>query len=114
MGEAIGRTRPPQADWAHAASGYAFPSGHTTSSAIVAALFWVALGRRALMRYWRVQGRLVAVAWAISVGVTRVYLGVHWPTDVVGGWLLTLALTLAVTCAMAVPARDRPAGEAAQ
>ena len=105
---AIGRARPPRADWAHAAAGYAFPSGHTTSSAIVAALCCVALGRRAMAWHWVVLGRLLAVAWAASVGVTRVYLGVHWPTDVLGGWLLALAPALGLACSGAVLARVRP------
>ena len=59
------------------ASGYAFPSGHTQSSLT----FW-----GALPRYFRVQ-------WAVTAGLiivpvvalSRLYLGVHWPIDIVGG-----------------------------
>jgi membrane-associated phospholipid phosphatase len=77
------RPRPPVADWATMASGMALPSGHTTTSAMVAALFVVALGRRRPPRVRFAAGVTAAVLWAIGVGVTRVYLGVHWPTDVV-------------------------------
>lgn len=93
--QAIDRPRPPTADWALTASGAAFPSGHTTTSATVAALFCLALlgfrGRRAAVRR---TGAALAVTWAVVVGVTRVYLGVHWPTDVLGGWLLASAFAL--------------------
>ncbi len=68
------------------AQGAAFPSGH----ALAAATFYPALawllsegrpgGRRILMG--------VAVLVALYVGVGRLYLGVHWPTDVLAGWLL--------------------------
>jgi membrane-associated phospholipid phosphatase len=78
--DAIGRARPPHHDWAAFAGGQAFPSGHTTSVTIVAVLLGAALPR------WDV--RTLVLVWAITVGLTRVYLGVHWPTDVVGGWLL--------------------------
>jgi undecaprenyl-diphosphatase len=93
---AVGRARPPSADWAAAAGGAAFPSGHTTSSAVVAALFVVALRSRATPGRPGSAGAAVAVLWAVGVGLTRAYLGVHWPSDVLAGWLLVLALTLLV------------------
>jgi len=91
----IGRPRPPAADWAWHADGPALPSGHTTTSALVAGMICLAVSGGSSRRR-RQAGIALAVSWAAAVGLTRVYLGVHWPSDVVAGWLLATALVLAV------------------
>ncbi|MGW6745666.1 phosphatase PAP2 family protein [Streptomyces sp. NPDC055025] len=102
---AVHRPRPPAADWATHASRYAFPSGHATTSALVAGLLVWAVLRRSGAVPRREGGRdregggapgrrllayalcALIVCWAVAVGLTRIYLGVHWATDVLGGWL---------------------------
>ena len=68
------------------ASGYSFPSGHATSSAVVyltlAALAGQVTRDRAARRYLLI----VAVLLVGAIGCSRVYLGVHWPSDVLAGW----------------------------
>lgn len=88
----IGRARPPAADWAAPAAGYAFPSGHTTSSALAAGvLAWTVTRQFPHRRRVHIVGWCLAVLFTLAVGTTRVVLGVHWPTDVLGGWAFATA-----------------------
>ncbi|PBC85178.1 MULTISPECIES: phosphatase PAP2 family protein [unclassified Streptomyces] len=109
----LARPRPSAEDWAAHASGYAFPSGHATTSALAAGILAWGIARRARPAVARTWCAVLAL-WAAGVGLTRVYLGVHWPGDVLAGWLLAatllaLALLLEPFARPAGPARPRSA-----
>ncbi|MET9617426.1 phosphatase PAP2 family protein [Kitasatospora indigofera] len=115
---AFARPRPPMADWVGASpSGYAFPSGHAFTGALAAGLLaWAVL--RTTRRRLAVPVALLLGVAAVAVGLSRVYLGVHWPLDVLGGWLLA-AGWFALCLALVPPAFRRahrvdgvPAGSA--
>ncbi|MEO5714209.1 MAG: phosphatase PAP2 family protein [Luteolibacter sp.] len=65
-----------------------FPSGHSTMSAVVYLTLGILLDRTQRQTRAQVFAVSVAVTLTVLVGCSRVYLGVHWPTDVVAGWLL--------------------------
>lgn len=89
------RERPDAAVWLIAESGYSFPSGHSTVSAALAVVFiWAAT--RFIHTPW--QRRLCIMAacfFPVLIGLSRVYLGVHYAGDVLGGWLSGCACGLA-------------------
>lgn len=99
------------------ASGYGYPSGHASSAMlVVGAVAWVA-ARHVQSRAWRaVIWRAViwiaAIALIALTGIGRVRVGVHWPTDVLGGWLWAGAALITITwAAERRPISDRPAGD---
>lgn len=109
----IARPRPPTGDWAAHASGWSFPSGHTTTGAMTAGLLVAAL---LLRGGGRTPARTTAVLiglWGAAVGLTRVYLGVHWFTDVIGGWLFATAWLSLLAFAYLRRTGGRPAGDVA-
>lgn len=94
---AIGRHRPPAVDQLVTETSPSFPSGHTLGSTAVVGVLaaLVVLSPRGPVA----RGAAVAVAalFAVAIGLTRIYLGVHWTTDVLAGWsigLVWLALCL--------------------
>jgi undecaprenyl-diphosphatase len=102
----VGRPRPVVGPVVATAPGYAFPSGHATQAAAVfAALVVVAVSPSWSVARRRAVGAAAAGA-AFLVGVSRVYLGVHWVTDVMAGWALGISWVLALL-AMVQRARRR-------
>ena len=95
--DVVGRPRPP--DRLTGASGQAYPSGHAAYSTAYAALAVVIAGVRTTMSR---RGALIAAGVAIAaiVGLTRVYLRVHWWSDVLGGWALGIAIFSALAAAV--------------
>lgn len=92
----LGYARPRPDLVAHAVEtlGSSFPSGHATLSAAtyltIGALLAHAQERRRVKTYIHVT----AIALALLIGVSRVYLGVHWPTDVLAGWCVGAAWSI--------------------
>ncbi|MCO1661007.1 phosphatase PAP2 family protein [Pseudonocardia humida] len=83
----LDRARPPLDDQLVGAANESLPSGHATMAVAVigslVVLAWV--GQSAATRVAMVVG---AALWVGAVGLTRVYLGVHWFSDVLAGWLV--------------------------
>ncbi len=65
-----------------------FPSGHATHSAVTYLTMGALLARIHRRKRLKIYFLSLALAVTLAVGISRVYLGVHWPSDVLGGWAL--------------------------
>ena len=102
----VGRPRPPIEQLVSAPYS-SFPSGHATlAAAFYAALLIVFLARRPPLA--AAIGAVTAIALLVAgVSLSRVYLGVHYPSDVTGGVLLGVSWTFLVALSMRHPIRRR-------
>lgn len=86
------RPRPELYPWLVSETGYSFPSGHAAGDLS----FFLALFLIIELRWPHLRWPLAAVGlvWIFVVGVSRIYLQIHYPTDIIAGWLLGLVWTL--------------------
>jgi membrane-associated phospholipid phosphatase len=89
----------PQLAWAQVQPEYSFPSGHSMNSIVfyvaLALIVWVIWGRRAGL-----PATVLAVVLALLIGTSRIYLGYHYFTDVLGGLLAGAAWLIIVAAAL--------------
>jgi undecaprenyl-diphosphatase len=93
------RPRPDLVPYSAYASGASFPSGHSMMSAVTYLTLGALLARSQERKRLKAYFLLVAIFLTLAVGITRVYLGVHWPTDVLAGW--TAGAVWALLCWLA-------------
>lgn len=94
----VARPRPPSA-WiaVQAGNGFAFPSGHSATSVAAYGALAYLMARTQSRWESKIASLTVGTLIALLIGISRIYLGVHWPTDVLAGWAVGSAW-LAIVC----------------
>lgn len=107
----IGRSRPPAADAVPPLEhGFSLPSGHTLNSTVIAGVVAFLIISRRTGIATKVTAVLVAALWAAAMGMSRVFLGHHWFTDVIFGWSLGLTWLMVVIIGYTLLKRPVPSG----
>ena len=109
--QVYGRPRPdlvPHGSYVYSAS---FPSGHSTMAAATFLTLATVIASLEPRRATKALAYVLAVALMVLIGFSRVYLGVHWPSDVLAGWSLGTGWALVAWIAvnrLARPTPERP------
>lgn len=105
----VGRGRPPLALRLVTETGPSFPSGHATDSAALFVSLGIVIAAVVLHRpLARVLAVLAGFALSALIGLSRLVLGVHWPTDVIVGWAIGTVVAVSLTTAMLLLVRTTP------
>lgn len=110
--DVVARPRPVWVDPLWSAEGFSFPSGHS----LAGITNWVVYGVLALYLIAGRRGVILAAAlitWGVLMAPSRLVLGVHWPSDVVAGWLLGFGWVAAVSAVALLVIRRREAAPVA-
>ena len=98
------RVRPDFVPHLDSVTSAAYPSGHANNAAVLYILF-IMLVPQARHPGWQ----LAAATMIIVTGLSRIMLGVHWPTDVIGGWMLGTSFALMAAAVIAYRQHQRSA-----
>jgi undecaprenyl-diphosphatase len=111
----VGRDRPDLLDPVTRAAGYSFPSGHALNAALAAGVLLLVVLPMARSPWARGTVWAAAATVAVVTGLSRVAIGVHYSSDVLGGWLLGAAVVAATAAGFTawrhrqhLPPTDRP------
>ena len=105
----VGRGRPPLSLRLAAETGPSFPSGHSTDSAALFVSLGIVVAAVILRRpLARALGVVAGFAFSALIGLSRLMLGVHWPTDVIAGWAIGTIVAVSLTAATLLLVRRNP------
>jgi len=96
----VGRARPVWEQALGEEATLSYPSGHATAGLAVYAACAIALAALVRSHRWRAVLVTAGLVVGIAMGLSRLVLGVHWPSDVVGGWGVALAVAGVVSAAL--------------
>ncbi|WEK56001.1 MAG: phosphatase PAP2 family protein [Candidatus Cohnella colombiensis] len=88
-------------------AGYSFPSGHSMAAFSLYGILCYIVWENSRERRWRLISLLAGAVIIVMIGISRIYLGVHYPSDVIGGYFATAALLFLIV-SLYPPKRKEP------